>query len=92
MSASLNAVAIMRQKIRFLINCVKNEPTIRQNHDFMRRLNQIVCQVPITESKESYDKQLLSEYSDSQALNMMASVTKSIGALQSLIEDFNLVS
>ena len=39
MMASLNAVGILRQKIRFLINSVKNEPKVRENHDFMRRLN-----------------------------------------------------
>lgn len=58
----------------------------------MRRLNQIVSSVPIVESKQSYDRQLLQEYSDSQALNMMASVTKSFSQLQSLIEDFSVIA
>ena len=48
--------------------------------------------VPIADSKESYDSQMMTQYADSQALNMMASVTKSISQLQTLIEDFNLIA
>ena len=56
----------------------------------MRRLNQIVASTPIV-AQEQYDTQIFGEYSDSAAMNMLASVTQSCGALQSLIDDFNLM-
>ena len=35
---------------------------------------------------------MMQQYADNQALNMMASVTKSISQLQNLIEDFNMIA
>ena len=74
MNAPINAVKILRTKLNFLIQAVKNSPEVRQNKSFMRRLNQIVSSTPITNS-ESYDAQFFGEYSDSAALNMLTSVT-----------------
>lgn len=54
MNAPINAVKILRTKLNFLIQAVKNSPEVRQNKSFMRRLNQIVSSTPITNS-ESYD-------------------------------------
>jgi hypothetical protein len=41
MIASLNALKILRRKLKFLIDIVKNSPEVRKNHEFMRKLNQI---------------------------------------------------
>ena len=47
MQSSFNAIGLLRQKLNFLIEVVSSAPEVRANHDFMRRLNQIVNQVPI---------------------------------------------
>jgi len=39
MESSVNAIKILRGKVRFLIDMVKNCPEIRSNQNFMRRLN-----------------------------------------------------
>lgn len=36
--SSLNALKLLRRKIKFLIDIVRNTPEIRQNHVFMRKL------------------------------------------------------
>jgi uncharacterized protein YlxW (UPF0749 family) len=54
----------------------------------MRRLNQIVSQSSIS-TRQYYDEQVLSEYSETQLLNLLASVTKSQGQIQQLIDTFN---
>ena len=56
----------------------------------MRRLNQIVASTPIV-GQEQYDTQIFGEYSDAAAMNLLASVTQSCGAIQTLIDDFNLM-
>jgi hypothetical protein len=50
----LNAIKLLRSKLNFLIKAVEASPEVRANHDFMRRLNQIVCQTPIA-TKQYYD-------------------------------------
>lgn len=75
-SAPLNAVKLLRSKLNFLIKAVESSAEVRGNHDFMRRLNQIVNMTPIA-SREYYDSQVLADYSETQMLNLMASVTKS---------------
>jgi len=89
-NSSLNAIKILRSKLNFIITAVQKSPEVRQNQNFMRRLNQIVNSTPIA-ARELYDSQSFAEFSDAQALNLLASVTKSCGQLQSLIEDFNVV-
>ena len=54
MAAPINAVKILRTKLNFIITAVKKSPEVRQNKNFMRRLNQIVSSTPITTS-EAYD-------------------------------------
>lgn len=53
--SSFNAIGLLRQKLNFLITVVKNDAAVRANHDFMRRLNQIVNQAPIA-AKQDFDK------------------------------------
>ena len=48
MAAPINAVKILRTKLNFLIQAVKQSPEVRANKSFMRRLNQIVSSTPIT--------------------------------------------
>ena len=87
---SMNAVQMLRGKINFIINVVQNEPSVRQNQDFMRRLNQIVKSTPITAASD-FDKQSYTEFADLQTLALMANVTKSCGQLQELINDFKII-
>jgi len=42
MRAPLNAIKLLRSKLNFLIKAVESSAEVRANHDFMRRLNQIV--------------------------------------------------
>ena len=39
MLTSINAVKILRRKIKFLVEIVRNSQEVRENHDFMRKLN-----------------------------------------------------
>ena len=55
MQSSLNAVKILRGRLNFVIKCVEESAEVRANHEFMRRLNQIVNQVPIA-TKEAFDE------------------------------------
>ena len=43
-------------------------------------------------AEEEFDKQAFGDYSDSVALNLLATVTKSCSQLQELITDFNIVN
>lgn len=74
MEAPISAVKILRSKLNFLIEVVKQSPEVRSNRNFMRRLNQIASSQPIT-ATETYDSQFFGEYSDAVAMNMMMSVT-----------------
>ena len=42
LKAPLNAIKLLRAKLNFLIKAVESSEEVRKNHDFMRRLNQIV--------------------------------------------------
>ena len=90
MAAPINAVKILRTKLNFLITAVKNSQEVRQNKNFMRRLNQIVSSTPIT-TTQAYDAQFFGEYSDAAAMNMMTSVTQSCQQIQKLIDDFKVL-
>ena len=87
MGAPVNAVKILRSKLAFLIKVVKESQELRQNHDMMRRLNQIVTSTPIVTSQE-YDSQLFKDFTDATTLNLLASLTQSIDQLQTLVSDF----
>jgi hypothetical protein len=56
----------------------------------LRRLNQVVSQLPIT-SKETYEHHAFSEYSDIATINLLASVTKGFEMLSELKDDFKLL-
>ncbi len=87
MQSSLNALKSLRSRLNFLIDMVKNSEEVRKNHEFMRRLNNICSQLPIT-SQQDFDKQALGEYADLSAVNMLASVTKGFEMINELIDDF----
>ena len=90
MAAPINALKILRTKLNFLITAVKQSPEVRQNKNFMRRLNQIVSSTPIT-TTQAYDAQFFGEYSDAAALNMLTCVTQSCQQIQNLIDDFKVL-
>eukprot|EP00347_Sterkiella_histriomuscorum_P008516 403344803 len=89
MQSSINAVKIFRRKIKFLIDIVRNSQEVRKNHEFMRKLNQIVSQLPIT-TRESFNGNAFNEYSDIAAVNLLASVTKGFELLNELLDNFKL--
>jgi len=55
----------------------------------MRDLNQICSCLPIT-TRENFDKNAFSEYSDIAAVNLLASVTKGFELLNGLLENYRL--
>jgi len=55
LKAPLNAIKLLRAKLNFLIKAVETSAEVRANHDFMRRLNQIVNMTPIA-TKSYYDQ------------------------------------
>jgi hypothetical protein len=87
MRASLNALKLLRRKVRFLIDIVKNSPEVQQNHNFMRRLQQIVAQLPIAD-RAAFEANAFSDYADVAAVNLLASVLKASELLNSLADDF----
>lgn len=87
MLSTINAVKILRRKIAFLIDIVTHSPEVRSNHDFMRKLNQIVNQLPIT-TRDSFNEHIFSDYSDIAAVNLLTSVTKGFELLNDLLETY----
>ena len=75
LQSSLNALKILRKKVKFLIAIVKNNAEIRKNQNFMRKLKQICAQLPITE-RDNFEQSTFSDYSDIASINLLASVTK----------------
>lgn len=55
----------------------------------MRKLNQIVTQLPIT-TRDSFNDNAFNEYSDIAAVNLLASVTKGFELLNELLDNFKL--
>lgn len=89
MTAPLNALKLLRRKIRFLIDVVRNSPEIRQNHAFMRRLQQICAQLPIA-NRSDFEEHAFSEYADVSAVNLLGTVLKASEQLNGLCEDFKM--
>ena len=88
LKAPLQALKLLREKLNFIIAAVENSAELRKNHDFMRRLNQIVNQTPIA-TKKFYDNQLLTDYSETQLLGLMSEIMHSEQQIESLIGTFN---
>lgn len=89
MRASLNALKLLRRKVRFLIDIVKNSPEVQKNHVFMRRLQQIVAQLPIAD-RAAFEANAFPDYADVAAVNLLASVLKASELLNGLADDFKV--
>ena len=89
MISSINGVKILRRKVRFLIDAVRNSPELRADHSFMRRLQQICAQLPIAET-ETFEQHVFKEYADVQTVNLLASMVKGAEILHGLVEDFKV--
>lgn len=89
MGTPINAVKILRSKLKFLVKAVKESPEVRQNKDFMRRLNQVVNSSQIATADE-FDAQHFQEFTDCATINLLASVTQSIEQIQSLVTDYKI--
>jgi uncharacterized protein YerC len=77
MISSVNAIGLLRKKIKFLIAIFKNEKKISENPAFSRRLNQICNQVSVLEQQETPNE----FYSDVATLNMLSTATQGFEAL-----------
>ena len=91
MRASLNALKILRRKLKFLIDIVKNSPEVQKNHHFMRRLQQIIAQLPIAD-RAAFEANAFPDYADVAAVNLLSTVLKSAELLNGLADDFKLYS
>lgn len=89
LQSSLNALKLLRQRVKFLIDIAKNSEEVRKDQGFMRKLNQICAQLPIT-SRETYEKYAFGEYSDIATVNMLASITKGFELLNELFTDYKI--
>jgi hypothetical protein len=49
MISSVNAIGLLRKKIKFLVAMFKNEKKVSENPAFSRRLNQICNQISVLE-------------------------------------------
>jgi hypothetical protein len=49
MLSSVNAIKLLRKKIKFLVTMFKNEKAVSENPDFSRRLNQICNEISVLE-------------------------------------------
>ncbi len=90
MQSSLNAVKLLRSRLKFLIDMVRNSKEVQADHNFMRRLNNIVAQVPIA-TKDQFDKAAFNEYSDIANINLLSNVTKGMEMLNELMDDFKVM-
>ena len=91
MTASLNALKLLRRKIRFLVDIVRNTPEIRSDHKLMRRLSQLCALLPIAD-RSTFEENVFNDYGDVAAVNMLASLTKASEMLNGLAEDFKVYS
>lgn len=89
MTASLNALKLLRRKIKFLVDIVRNSPEVRQNHQFMRKLQQICAQLPIA-NRADFEAHAFGDYADVSAVNLLATVLKASEQLNGLCEDFKV--
>jgi len=87
MLSSVNAIKLLRKKIKFLVTMFKNEKAVSENPDFSRRLNQICNEISVLEKQETPNE----FYSDAATLNMLATATKGFEALQTLLNEVKLV-
>lgn len=89
----VNAVKLLRSKIKFLVDIFKNSPEVQNNPEFARRLAKIVNQLSLlNESAQETEKNFESSfYSDVAALNMLATATKGFSALQQLSEEIKVI-
>lgn len=91
MTAPLNALKVLRRKIKFLVDLVRNSPEVRANHNFMRKLQQICAQLPIA-NRADFEEHAFSEYADVSAVNLLGTVLKASEQLNSLCDDFKIYS
>lgn len=92
--SSVNAVKLLRRKIRFLVDVFQNSEQVSQNPEFARKLSQIVSQLQVLSDQSSQTESHFesSFYSDIAALNMLATATKGFESLQELAKEMQVVS
>jgi len=87
MLSSVNAIGLLRKKIKFLVAMFKNEKKVSENPAFSRRLNQICNEISVLEKQETPNE----FYSDAATLNMLSTATKGFEALQTLLNEVKMV-
>jgi len=94
MIASVNAVKLLRRKMKFLVDMFENSPEVRSSPDYTRRLNQIVHQLKVLDQTSHKTEAEFEEnmYSDVAALNLLSSATKGFAQLQEMLAEFGAVN
>ena len=77
-----------------MIDILENSPEVRANPSYMRRLNQICCQISVLEHPSASEGTLASDplYSDVSCLNLLASATKGLTTLQEMLTQYEEVN
>ena len=57
MISTVNAIKLLRQKIKFLVAIFENSPQISENPEYTRRLNQIISQLTVLNDQVSQPEQ-----------------------------------
>ena len=90
MISSVNAIKVLRSKIKFLVEIFQKSPEVRQNPDYLRRLNQICSQLEVLESqKNDIEKPI---YGDVASLNLLSTATKGYDSIQELVKAYGILS
>ena len=87
MISSLNAIALLRKKINFLVAIFNNSKEVRENPAYTRRLNQICSQISVLENQPKQNE----FYSDIATLNMLSTATQGFEALQTLLKEIKVI-
>lgn len=92
--AQVNAIKLLRRKIKFLVDIFENSPEVRSNPSFSRRLNQIVSELQLLDQASKQNESMIEAnmYSDVACLNMLASATKGFEFLQEVTKEFSKVN
>ena len=90
MISSVNAIKVLRGKIKFLVEIFQKSPDVRENPDYLRRLNQICSQLELLETQRNEIEKPI--YGDVASLNLLSSATKGYDSLQELIKTYGILS
>lgn len=91
LTSSLNAMRMLKGRIRTMIEMVKASDKVKSNHTFMRKLKSITNRLPITTS-EDFNEEMIGEYSNVVLVNQLTSITKTFGVLNEYLNSYASMS